>query len=39
VGCPILVAEEVMESAGQDATILGEGDDEDEDEDDGDHPF
>ncbi len=33
VGCPILVAEEVMDAAAQDASILG-GDDEEEEEDD-----
>lgn len=34
VGCPILVAEEVMDAAAQDASILsGEDDDEDEDDD------
>lgn len=34
VGCPIMVAEEVMESAAQDASILGDTDDDDMDEDD-----
>ena len=33
VGCPILVAEEVMDAAAQDASILG-GDDDEEDDDD-----
>lgn len=40
VGCPIMVAEEVMESAAQDASILGEADDEDDDADpDDENPF
>lgn len=34
VGCPILVAEEVMDAAAQDASILGGDDDEEDDEDD-----
>lgn len=33
VGCPILVAEEVMDAAAQDASILGGDDDEEDDED------
>ncbi len=41
VGCPIMVAEEVMESAAQDASILGEADDEDDEDTDvdGESPF
>jgi len=35
LGCPILVAEEVMENAAHDASILGEHDDEEEEEDGG----
>ena len=34
--CPILAAEEVMDAAGQDPSILGEGEEENEDGDDGD---
>lgn len=33
VGCPILVAEEVMDAAAQDASILGSEDDEEDDDD------
>lgn len=32
VGCPIMVAEEVMDSAAQDASILGDAEEEDEDD-------
>lgn len=41
LGCPIYAAEEVMEMAGQDASILGSSNDSDEsqDEDDNDEPF
>ncbi len=41
LGCPIYAAEEVMEMAGQDASILASPDDSDDaqDEDDDDEPF
>jgi len=38
IGCPIFAAEEVMDTAGQDASIISNAEDEDDDEDD-EHEF
>ncbi len=39
VGCPIFAADDVMDSAAQDASILGPGDGDDEDDDDDEDIF